>query len=284
MCPMPSVYSFPVIDGRCVLALEGAGPDKEHAVELMRNDARAVVTYGVIALAVGLAIAMAYAAQFTRAVALGVGSVVLSLGLAMFAVGAVIGFLLGLPRAVQARQLGRRSPDSAETPGDANASLESLPVYRSNANLEQISDWLVKILIGVGMTQLAVVKGIGTALADWLRPALGNADSSVPFALAMSVYTLVAGFLVGCLLTRLCLAGALRGADIEVLRREEAAIQVTVSAPGSPEADDTRTGQPAEFGELDRRAVAAFDARDLDSRGGRRKARLGLPKPRRAAK
>ena len=61
--------------------------------------------------------------------------------------------------------------------------------YRVNTNLEQISDWLTKILVGVGLVQLgAIIDSLGD-LADFLGPALGNDVTGPPFAVALVVST-----------------------------------------------------------------------------------------------
>ncbi|MBV6701427.1 hypothetical protein KV557_30675 [Kitasatospora aureofaciens] len=109
-------------------------------------------------------------------------------------VGGALGFLFGVPRV--------RS-GSAEPQGS----------YAPNTNLEQVSDWLTKVLLGVGLTQLGSLgerlHQLGTALA----PALGGEDAAVPFAAALVLYFLVFGFLAGWLVTRLALPQVLTDAD-----------------------------------------------------------------------
>src|SRR5215207_3296326 len=56
---------------------------------------------------------------------------------AAFGVGALVGFLFGIPRRFQ-----REGSDPA---------LGGLVV---NTNLEQISDWLTKIIVGVGLVEI----------------------------------------------------------------------------------------------------------------------------------
>ena len=67
--------------------------------------------------------------------ALGVG---LGVAAAATAVGAFLGFLFGIPRTLQGNT----------TPGP-----DEIADYRPNTNLEQISDWLTKILVGVGLVK-----------------------------------------------------------------------------------------------------------------------------------
>jgi tetratricopeptide (TPR) repeat protein len=112
-----------------------------------------------------------------------------------FAVGALFGFLFGIPKTLQ---------DQAGTAAQGQGKPErEAAVQATNTNLEQISDWLTKILVGVGLTQLYKARGeLGT---------LGNyfAVASAPaVTLAMVLNFSIAGFLTGYLLTRLFLTGA----------------------------------------------------------------------------
>ncbi|MBV2152603.1 hypothetical protein [Kitasatospora sp. SUK 42] len=109
--------------------------------------------------------------------------------------GGALGFLFGVPRV----RGGSDEPQGS---------------YAPNTNLEQVSDWLTKVLLGVGLTQLGSLgerlHDLGTALA----PALGGEDgAAVPFAAALVLYFLVFGFLAGWLVTRLALPRVLTDAD-----------------------------------------------------------------------
>jgi len=50
-------------------------------------------------------------------------------------------------------------------------SANGQPGYSGNTNLEQISDWLTKILVGVGLTQLREIPGqvqrLATQCSRW---------------------------------------------------------------------------------------------------------------------
>ncbi|MFJ2805808.1 hypothetical protein [Kitasatospora sp. NPDC087271] len=108
--------------------------------------------------------------------------------------GGALGFLFGVPRV----RSGSGEPQGS---------------YAPNTNLEQVSDWLTKVLLGVGLTQLGSLgerlHQLGTALA----PALGGGDAAVPFAAALVLYFVVFGFLAGWLVTRLALPQVLTDAD-----------------------------------------------------------------------
>ena len=129
-------------------------------------------------------------------------------GGAALMVGALLGFLFGIPRTLQ----GERPPDVLEPAGNGR------PEYRVNTNLEQISDWLTKILVGVGLVQLgSIIDSVG-GLANHVGAALGEAAAGPAFALAVLVYFFVGGFLLAYLWTRLNLTGAFARAEAAAMR------------------------------------------------------------------
>ena len=106
-----------------------------------------------------------------------------------------------------------------------NASRAS---YAVNTNLEQISDWLTKIIVGVGLVQIGTVIEQFKALASYFGEGFksGSTAAAAPVvAAAIIIYGLTAGFLAGYLLTRMFLPGAFNRADrairaVRVLRRQ----------------------------------------------------------------
>jgi hypothetical protein len=126
-------------------------------------------------------------------------------------VGGALGFLFGIPRTLQ--------QESGIAGADGNpAGSETTPLarridYRVNTNLEQISDWLTKILVGVGLTQISEIRDGLASLTTFAAQGLGPLDQGQVFAMALLSYSAVLGFLFGYLWTRLFLAGALRVAD-----------------------------------------------------------------------
>ncbi|MDH6112180.1 hypothetical protein P3T36_006794 [Kitasatospora sp. MAP12-15] len=132
--------------------------------------------------------------------------------------GGVLGFLFGIPHASGSGgsgATGSGTTASGATGADpTTAAADTTP----NTNLEQVSDWLTKILLGVGLTQLSSIWAHLRQLARALAPALGGRSDSAPFAAALVVYFVLLGFLGGWLLTRLMLAGALSRADGNALR------------------------------------------------------------------
>ena len=173
----------------------------------------------LVAAGSGLAVVFVYALQFLTE---GKTASVLSVGVmaagASLLVGGILGFLFGIPRTLQEERQSAETTDGAMTRG------RELPVYRANTNLEQISDWLTKILVGVGLTQIATLPSRLDQLATYLASGLGGSPASAVFGVALVTYYLACGFLIGYLWTRLFLASALLRADmtseIDRLRNE----------------------------------------------------------------
>jgi hypothetical protein len=70
-------------------------------------------------------------------------------GAACMVSGWLLGLLFGVPRTL-ARPGGNPPLQAGAAPGAADAAAAS----RVNTNLEDISDWLTKTIVGVGLTQL----------------------------------------------------------------------------------------------------------------------------------
>ena len=140
--------------------------------------------------------------------------------------GGLLGFLFGIPRTLQQEATSPSIVASEGEAGDEKRMPETN--YRPNTNLEQISDWLTKILVGVGLTQITVIPGKLVAIASSIATEFGNARGSRTFALTVILFFLICGFLFSYLWTRLYLPGAFRQADLGVLalRVERAASEV----------------------------------------------------------
>jgi hypothetical protein len=174
---------------------------------------------------------LSYASQFDTFAG---GVTVVSVGLAvagafMFA-GALIGFLFGIPKTLQTNL-----PAMGQDPGNPNPNRQrhSEPQLVVNTNLSDISDWLTKILVGVGLTQLNAIPGALGQLAAYLAPGFGARNDSGVFALGVVLYAWICGFFIGYLWTRLFLSLALRYVDRQILqdrlRRAEEASQRAVN-------------------------------------------------------
>jgi hypothetical protein len=171
--------------------------------------------YALMALIAGLVVAWGVIVAFARSTAspLGVVGVASMAAAAAVLTGIFLGFLFGIPRTLQ------KNDGDASTPAQP-AAKEEKSAYRPNTNLEQISDWLTKILVGAGLTQINSIGHWLKDLGDSLAPGLGASANARVFGIAMVVSFTTNGFLIGYLWTRLYLAGAMQQADVEGLKRQ----------------------------------------------------------------
>jgi hypothetical protein len=130
--------------------------------------------------------------------------------LAYCAGGFLVGFLFGIPRVLQANDAGPAGKESRTPAGYSQ---------RVNTNLEQISDWLTKIIVGLGLVQLRKIPQNLYDAATWMARSFMEPNGDLARAASLStsiiVFFSVTGFLGGYLVTRLFFAGAFRRADTE---------------------------------------------------------------------
>ncbi len=122
-------------------------------------------------------------------------------------IGIFVGFLFGLPRSIQ------------ESENTDNFQHRQVP-YSANTNLEEISYWLTKILVGVGLTQFLSLPSYLKNLSNFLAQTFGNneqQDSSV-YVIIIILYFVICGFLSGYIATRLFFTTALAYADNATLK------------------------------------------------------------------
>jgi hypothetical protein len=125
-------------------------------------------------------------------------------------VGGLLGFLFGIPRTLQGDPVTGSSDEVSQN--DIH--------YKVNTNLEQISDWLTKILVGVGLTQLAKIPKYFNELGQYLVPALGNDSASGIYGILVIVYFISTGFISGYLVTRIYLGRVFQAAEKSYLEKK----------------------------------------------------------------
>lgn len=116
------------------------------------------------------------------------------------ATGALVGFVFGVPRWIAAR---------------GKAATGERTRYEPNTNIEKLSDWLTKMLVGVGLVELhelgPTLSSASAVLASGLtlRPGrIAASGEAQAFATGLVAYFLVAGLIQGFLLTRMFIARA----------------------------------------------------------------------------
>ncbi|HUB12627.1 MAG TPA: hypothetical protein VMB34_11765 [Acetobacteraceae bacterium] len=103
--------------------------------------------------------------------------------------GGLLGFIFGVPKSLA---------DGGQTAGGGPANAS-----QTNTNLEQISDWLTKILVGAGLTSVTSLPGFAARLADYLD---GHGYQGLPgegtLAVFVMIYFATVGFIWGYIETR----------------------------------------------------------------------------------
>lgn len=142
--------------------------------------------------------------------------------LAFASIAAIVGLIFGVPRART-----DFSPAATER-------------YSANSNLEQISDWLTKLLVGAGLVELKSLPGAMASLGEYLGDGLGVPNPAA-FATSAVVYGIGIGFAAGYLWTRLRLRFLLEKADRDAAdaSKKEEVVQLLRDA-------DLGQGGPAE--------------------------------------
>lgn len=136
------------------------------------------------------------------------------IALASLLSGVVLGFLFGVPRL-------NRNYD----PGDDYGRTTK---YHPNTNLEEVSDWLTKIIIGVTLTQLTQIPGYLQGIAGHITANINcetlPCDFAKPVIISLIIYFIIAGFIIGYLYTRVYLPNLF--AIMEENRIKEAEIAI----------------------------------------------------------
>jgi hypothetical protein len=145
--------------------------------------------------------------------------------------GSLLGLLFGIPK--------------AKATDPANSS--SGPLYQGNSNLEQVSDWLTKLLLGAGLVQLGMAPAALARLANSLGQGFGGTASSAGFGLALVIFYAGCGFLYLYLWCRLSLPKKLTNAETaeekKVAELKDAADKTRAAVKDAPAVKATEAEQ-----------------------------------------
>jgi hypothetical protein len=174
------------------------------------------------------------------------------IGICALMIGGLLGFVFGIPRTLTRDAPGEGDGvQGAREEGDARRPALN---YRPSTNLEQVSDWLTKILIGVGLVEFArmsdALSRVGRFVADDL---LAGGQARHPGASVLTQAVIIGfstgGFLAGFLWTRIHYGGMQAQADRDLLRRIgeiEPAVEMLLSGEVTPgNAPAIATSMPA---------------------------------------
>lgn len=114
-------------------------------------------------------------------------------------VGALLGFIFGVP-------FSREITSNNQSDSDNKKGLKpNAPRYRPNTSLEQISEWLSKMLVGVGLVELKNLSVQLYRLAKFVSSGLGDDDAATVVAYFGILLFAGCGFLFGFLWARIYL-------------------------------------------------------------------------------
>lgn len=145
-----------------------------------------------------------------------IGNVLGLLSVSCTIAGFLVGFLFGIPRVLQFKQDLPQGQDSSQPKTSNSGSRNYQQIV--NTNLEQISDWLTKIIVGLGLVHLRSLPGYIHEIGKYLSAGVlknGNNQEVQTMIDALLVYFPIVGFLSGYLITRVYLSGVFRDADTD---------------------------------------------------------------------
>ena len=132
--------------------------------------------------------------------------------------GAAVGFLFGIPRVLSGAGTSSAVvaapvtvPASAsggdDAPGGAVPQQTGHQLLASNSNLEQASDWLTKIILGVGLTQFYEINNALFRFEALIQSHVASDNQLTPVVAAIiMVFSVIGGFMTMYLETRLVLS------------------------------------------------------------------------------
>ena len=176
--------------------------------------------FGSIMVGLLLTIAAGTYGAGPSVVALGWGISVAIWGIGFLAVGALVGFLFAIPRAVHDKRTDEgRAVAGATTSAMGNptpALAPSASSYFVNNNISEISDWLTKIIVGLGLVQLHKIPALLGGLATFMASSSGDAPRAAALSVSVFVYFTPIGFLTGYLVMRLVLQSDFMKSDLNL--------------------------------------------------------------------
>ncbi|UWZ83104.1 hypothetical protein [Occallatibacter riparius] len=150
------------------------------------------------------------------------------------------------PQALTSNQSASAANSNQPDPSQAASKLQTpatdQPVPAADAtkqdshpptNLDQIGDWLTKLILGAGLTQIAKLPGGLDQLGTYIGSNMGSGNDFKLVAMAICVFFPACGFLFGYIWGRIFLPGAFRLPDVLRLSPESPGIhrELKTTAP-----------------------------------------------------
>jgi uncharacterized membrane protein (DUF485 family) len=178
-----------------------------------------IITMMTILYLCGFIVIGAFAATTSGSVHWGeVFTILLIIAIAAIVVGFMLGFLFGIPRISE--ETSELLKDMTERFRSGKTPIPPSLKYRVNTNLEQVSDWLTKILVGIGLTQFNTFKDSLVAISGTLATTIPGLQHAQPVIIGSIVCYSLMGFFEGYLLARLIMPAVFAEADRGVQKRQ----------------------------------------------------------------
>ena len=132
------------------------------------------------------------------------------ISIASLITGGLMGFLFGIPRTTKKHDTDKEK-------------------YRPNTNLEEISDWLTKIIVGLGLVEIDSLKGLLHRLLIFIRADAPHLPQFV--ILLFIVYFSIYGFFFCYLMARIYSAPLFARSDERTAKRELDKISSNIKIP-----------------------------------------------------
>jgi tetratricopeptide (TPR) repeat protein len=112
--------------------------------------------------------------------------------------GGALGFLFGIPKLPRQLEDGEGGKPPERAIGERRSVAKAY--IRSNSNLEEISDWLTKIIVGLGLIHLSAIPAYLGNYRGWLKRSVESAGVTDPmgfswFLLVVTLAAALIGFL-----------------------------------------------------------------------------------------
>ncbi len=141
-------------------------------------------------------------------------------------IGVFLGFIFGIPRSVQQNSDGNPNSDAQAKPYS----------WVENTNLEQISDWLTKIIVGITLVQFdKIANMLGEVSIQY--SSIFSSSENTNIAQAVILFFVLSGFLSSYLWTRIFMKSELQRGDqklqemlVNVVEKQDKQYQIDAQA------------------------------------------------------
>lgn len=218
--PVTFTMSLLEFQGVPKMSVEHADPNADLAndriLKHIKDDWNVIQRFSLLGLVGGLVTLILLCLALSKARApdfsLPIGCTVFFWALASFVVGALFGFLFGIPHLLEKSI----QPDAGQ-PKSGSMIDDQAPAYKwlVSTHLDDVSEWFTKIIVGVSLVELGKIQELLQRLAFSIAP------KQEAFTISVLVYFSTVGFLSGYLNTRMFIQHAFRLAHLDALRERK---------------------------------------------------------------